>query len=149
MADPVLLVPWPTTATPPMDELAKEDDPTSPFVTREWLATNGLGGYASGTVATIATRRFHGLLIAALPPPLGRTMLIAHASETERMLVNAIRKRYDAGPNSVRFTRYADALINQYEVVYKRPESNKPTRAIQVGTARPGVKLHASGFAPQ
>ena len=85
MADPVLLVPWPTTATPPMDELAKEDDPTSPFVTREWLVTNGLGGYASGTVATIATRRFHVLLIAALPPPLGRTMLIAHASETVRL----------------------------------------------------------------
>ena len=68
-----------------MDELAKEDDPTSPFVTREWLVTNGLGGYASGTVATIATRRFHGLLIAALPPPLGRTMVIAHVSETVRL----------------------------------------------------------------
>jgi glycogen debranching enzyme len=68
-----------------MDELAKEEDPTSPFVTREWLVTNGLGGYASGTVATIATRRFHGLLIAALPPPLGRTMLVAQMSETVRL----------------------------------------------------------------
>jgi hypothetical protein len=45
--------------------------------------------------------------------------------------------------------RYADALTYQYEVVYKRPESNKPTLAIQLGTMRPGVKLHASGFAPQ
>jgi hypothetical protein len=44
---------------------------------------------------------------------------------------------------------YADALTYQYEVVYKRPESNKPTRVIQVGTPRQGVKLHASGFAPQ
>ena len=35
---------------------------------------------------------------------------LAHASETERMLVNAIRRRYDGGTNSVRFTRYADAL---------------------------------------
>ena len=34
--------------------------------------TNGLGGYASGTVAGVATRRYHGLLIAALPAPLGR-----------------------------------------------------------------------------
>ena len=47
------------------------------------------------------------------------------------------------------FKGYADALAYQYEVVYKRPESNKPTTAIQLGTTRQGVKLHASGFAPQ
>jgi hypothetical protein len=44
---------------------------------------------------------------------------------------------------------YADALTYQYEVVFKRPESNKPTKVIQLGTTRQGVKLHASGFAPQ
>jgi hypothetical protein len=44
---------------------------------------------------------------------------------------------------------YADALTYQYEIVYKRPESNKQTKIIQVGTPRQGVKLHASGFAPQ
>ena len=38
-------------------------------LTREWLVTNGLGGYASGTVRGVATRRYHGLLIAALPGP--------------------------------------------------------------------------------
>lgn len=42
----------------------------------EWLVTNGLGGYASGTVAGAATRRYHGLLIAAHPAPLGRVMLL-------------------------------------------------------------------------
>ncbi len=68
-----------------MEELAREEDPTSPFVTREWLVTNGLGGYASGTVATFATRRYHGLLVAALPAPLGRTMLVAHLTEVVRM----------------------------------------------------------------
>lgn len=46
------------------------------FLAQEWLVTNGLGGYASGTVAGIATRRFHGLLIAALPAPHGRTMML-------------------------------------------------------------------------
>ena len=46
-------------------------------VGREWLVTNGLGGYASGTVAGVATRRYHGLLVAALSPPLGRTVLVA------------------------------------------------------------------------
>ncbi len=44
---------------------------------------------------------------------------------------------------------YADALTYQYEVVYKRPESNKEAKVIQVGTPRQGVKLHASGFPPK
>jgi len=43
---------------------------------------------------------------------------------------------------------YANALAMQYEVVYKRPENAKTVKAIQVGT-RGGLKIHASGFAPQ
>jgi predicted glycogen debranching enzyme len=43
---------------------------------REWLVTNGLGGYASGTLSGVATRRYHGLLVAALQPPVGRTVLV-------------------------------------------------------------------------
>jgi predicted glycogen debranching enzyme len=49
---------------------------------REWLATNGIGGYASGTVAGLLTRRYHGLLIAALNPPLDRTLMLAKLDET-------------------------------------------------------------------
>src|SRR5215469_13573262 len=48
---------------------------------REWLVTNGIGGFASGTVAGVATRRYHGLLIAALDPPLGRTLLFSGVAE--------------------------------------------------------------------
>ncbi len=44
---------------------------------REWLVTNGLGGYASGTLAGMPTRRYHGLLVAALAPPVERTVLVA------------------------------------------------------------------------
>jgi len=44
--------------------------------------TNGLGGFASGTVAGLLTRRYHGLLVAALKPPLGRTLLVAKLDET-------------------------------------------------------------------
>ncbi len=44
--------------------------------TREWLVTNGLGGYASGTISGVLTRRFHGILIAALPAPFGRMMML-------------------------------------------------------------------------
>lgn len=43
---------------------------------REWLIANGLGGYATGTIAGPPIRRYHGWLVAALPPPLGRTMLV-------------------------------------------------------------------------
>jgi len=50
----------------------------------EWLVTNGIGGFASGTVAGPLTRRYHGLLIASLEPPLGRTLLVAKADETAR-----------------------------------------------------------------
>lgn len=56
-----------------------------PLSTREWLLTNGLGGYASGTVSGVITRRYHGLLIAALPAPLGRTLTLAHLSEQIRL----------------------------------------------------------------
>ena len=50
--------------------------------TREWLVTNGIGGYASGTIAGLLTRRYHGLLVAALQPPLGRTLMLAKLDET-------------------------------------------------------------------
>lgn len=52
-----------------------------PQLTREWLVTNGLGGYASGTVAGAVTRRYHGLLVAALPAPLGRMVMLNHLRE--------------------------------------------------------------------
>jgi predicted glycogen debranching enzyme len=51
------------------------------LLTREWLVTNGLGGYASGSIAGVATRRYHGLLIAALPTPIGRTVMLSHLGE--------------------------------------------------------------------
>jgi predicted glycogen debranching enzyme len=68
MPEPVRRIPWPP---------ADPNDPEA-FVTREWLVTNGLGGYASGTVAGVITRRYHGLLIAALAAPLGRTVMLTH-----------------------------------------------------------------------
>src|SRR5215813_10537427 len=49
---------------------------------REWLVTNGIGGYASGTVSGNLTRRYHGVLVAALHPPVGRTQLVAKLEET-------------------------------------------------------------------
>src|SRR5215470_2070233 len=73
MSAPVRRIEWPV----------KQE--TDGFFKKEWLVTNGLGGYASGTVAGVATRRFHGLLIAALPAPLGRTMMLNQVIERLRL----------------------------------------------------------------
>src|SRR3984893_5474292 len=51
---------------------------------REWLVTTGIGGYAFGTIAGHQTRCYHGLLVAALEPPLGRTVLLSKLDETVR-----------------------------------------------------------------
>ena len=49
---------------------------------REWLAANGRGSYASGTVPNMLTRGYHGLLVAALSPPVGRTVMLVKADAT-------------------------------------------------------------------
>ncbi|HEY8516730.1 MAG TPA: amylo-alpha-1,6-glucosidase [Candidatus Binatia bacterium] len=49
---------------------------------REWLETNGLGGFASSTIVGLNTRRYHGLLTAALHPPADRYALLARLEET-------------------------------------------------------------------
>ena len=57
----------------------------TPMPRREWLVTNGLGGYASGTVAGVVTRRYHGILVASLPVPLGRMVMLNHLLERVRL----------------------------------------------------------------
>jgi predicted glycogen debranching enzyme len=54
-------------------------------LSREWLVTNGLGGYACGTIGGRATRRYHGLLVAALPNPAGRVMMLNALAEQVRL----------------------------------------------------------------
>src|SRR4051812_47160024 len=73
--DPVRRLEWPA------GQGATPDD----LLDREWLVTNGLGGYASGTLGGVPTRRYHGLLVAALPAPLGRTLVLNHVVETLRL----------------------------------------------------------------
>jgi predicted glycogen debranching enzyme len=71
MKAPIRHLPWPPPDTRDPSDLA----------TREWLVANALGGYASGTVPGVITRRYHGLLIAALPAPFGRTVMLSHVAE--------------------------------------------------------------------
>jgi predicted glycogen debranching enzyme len=62
---------------------------------REWLETNGIGGFASGTINGCNTRRYHGLLVAATKPPVGRFVLLSKFEET--LIVNG--GRHELGTN--------------------------------------------------
>ncbi|MBV8637835.1 MAG: glycogen debranching enzyme family protein [Candidatus Eremiobacteraeota bacterium] len=69
---------------------------------REWLVTNGLGGFASATISGIQTRRYHALLVAALKPPVGRTVLLASLDES---------LDYDRTTYSLATTRWHDGTL--------------------------------------
>jgi len=70
---------------------------------REWLVTNGLGGYASGTVAGVNTRRYHGLLVASMNPPVQRMVLLASVEEWLRSA--------DGPPQPLSAAEYWDGTI--------------------------------------
>ena len=57
-----------------------ENSPTQ-FLYNEWLVTNGLGGYASTSLSGTTTRKYHGLLVAALPAPLGRMVMLNYIQD--------------------------------------------------------------------
>ena len=59
------------------------------LIETEWIVTNGLGGYASSSMANVVTRRYHGVLVAALPNPLGRIVMLNHVGE--RLVTNGQR----------------------------------------------------------
>src|SRR5712691_1533598 len=63
--------------------------------TREWLETNGLGGFASSTIVGLNTRRYHGLLTAATKPPVGRMVLLSKFEEA----LSIDGRRYDLSAN--------------------------------------------------
>jgi predicted glycogen debranching enzyme len=71
---------------------------------REWLESNGIGGFASGTINGCNTRRYHGLLVAATKPPLGRLVLLSKFEET--LIVNG--RTHELGTN-----RYPGAVHPQ------------------------------------
>lgn len=78
---------------------------------REWLVTNGLGGYASGTVCGLTTRRYHGLLVAALRPPLERSMLLSRLLETVCL--------GEGDSFTLHCNEYADGSIEPHGYIYQ------------------------------
>jgi predicted glycogen debranching enzyme len=70
-------------STPAPIEVSREECTLYPRASRlEWLLTNGTGGFAMGTVAGSSTRRYHGLLVASLHPPVQRVVTLARLEET-------------------------------------------------------------------
>ena len=65
------------TLSVPLEQLQDNDA----LLSREWLVTNGLGGYASGTLLGAPTRRYHGMFVPDLPSPWGRTVMIPRLDE--------------------------------------------------------------------
>jgi predicted glycogen debranching enzyme len=110
------MTPTDTIAATPGDvtrSIPRPRDPRAPdgTITRlEWLVTNGLGGYAAGTVAGAITRRYHGLLVASLPAPLGRMVMLNHLIERVRLRDRTVQWLGDeaqvAGPNAVDRTNH-------------------------------------------
>jgi len=98
------------------------------LIEREWLVTNGLGGYASGTISGVATRRYHGLLIAAHPAPLGRVMMVNYLWEYLRL------PDYQTIPFGGEEKRKGELLIHGAEhLVEFHLEAGLPVWSYQVG----------------
>lgn len=96
---------------------------------REWLVTNGLGGFACGTVAGMLTRRYHGILVAALEPPLGRRLLVATFDEVAH---------YDGRSYALATNRYRDGTIDPrgYEVIERfETDGTMPVWTFALGDA--------------
>jgi predicted glycogen debranching enzyme len=96
---------------------------------REWLVTNGIGGFASGTVSGNLTRRYHGLLVAALQPPVGRMQLVAKLDETAR---------YDSADYALGTNRWVSGAIEPQGYVHIesfRLEGTTPVWRFAIGDA--------------
>jgi len=107
---------------------------------REWLVTNGLGGYASGTVSGVITRRYHGLLIAALPTPLGRMVMLSHVAEQVRF---ADGRRFELGEREKSSDNTTAAVGSGYLTEF-RLESGLPVWRYEVE----GVVIEKRIFLP-
>ena len=74
---------------------------------REWLETNGIGGFASSTIIGLNTRRYHGLLVAATKPPVGRMVLLSKLEET--LVLDG--ERFDLSANQYAGTIHPNGYI--------------------------------------
>src|SRR6266581_2160901 len=76
---------------------------------REWLETNGIGGFSSSTISGLNTRRYHGLLTAATKPPVGRMVLLSKLEET--LVLDG--QRYELSANQYPGAIHPQGYLNQ------------------------------------
>ncbi len=89
----------------------------------EWLVANGLGGFASGTVSGAMSRRYHGLLIAAFPAPLGRMLMLSDINEELHLPGNRVVQLS---------TRYGDSGEPTAKLIEFRLEIGLPVWRYQI-----------------
>ena len=112
MADPTLRLLWTQAGA----------GQTEPLLAREWLVTNGLGGYAAGTLAGVASRRYHSLLIAALPAPLGRQNMLNHLTEFLRFPDNStLRFGGEESPGSTTLDLHGAEYLKSFRLEFGLP----------------------------
>ena len=112
---------------------------------REWWVGNGLGGYAAGTVASTLTRRYHGLLIAPVDPPLGRALVFAKADA--ELVIGEERyplftNRWASGAVSPKATSRSRAFISTARHRFGVSDRRLPDRAAHLAGTQRQHHLH-------
>ncbi len=98
---------------------AKEDLKLEEALKKEWLITNGIGGYASSTIIGANTRRYHGLLIAPIMPPSQRTMILSKLDESIIIDNNKYDLFTNVGKNYISpGYKYQQSFVKQYMPIF-------------------------------
>lgn len=100
---------------------------------REWIETNGMGGWASSSVTGANTRRYHGLLVAATRPPLGRIVLLSRLDETVLLGTRRVALGTNQFPGAVHpdgFTRLTSFERGIFPVFEYRIEDTRLQKTI-------------------
>ena len=112
-------------------------------LSKEWLETNGLGGFASSTIIGLNTRRYHGLLVAATKPPVGRLVLLSKLEETLFI---------DGRPFDLSANRYPGVVHPQGFRYLKQfrldpfPVFTYEVEGIEIESARPSAAASKAGW---
>ena len=116
---------------------------------REFLVTNGLGGYASGTIGGVPARRYHALLVAGLPPPFGRRVLlvdfVAEVATAEWRAGVAVRRRRRASLRLPSRRRFAGLALRARGVRAREAHRDAASRRIRC-TSSIGCSAVARGW---
>ena len=113
-------------------KFAKEEFNLEDALTKEWIITNGIGGYASSTIIGANTRKYHGLLVAPILPPAQRTLILSKIDES----IEIDGKKYDlftnVGKNYIsQGYKFQESFIKDYMPIFAyKVENTEITKVI-------------------